>query len=789
MFKRMSISNKIAVYFILIVGLSIGAIVLFINTYIYTNFQNVIKINTRDKGFENSKILNNLIDRSKQFVSQVNNFPLIGESIFDGKNPANRNESLDTYNYLSYLIERMVVDDDYKLNAGFRFFRPDGTIIGKIGTFHPGDLRDVEEGIFTLTKQTQKLQSELTIDRDKGYVVSWSADVITHKSKMIAIVLGGFVIVPSSLQRFYPETSEVTIATRDFIYDTTFRDLVYERAYYKENYMNQDIIDLAFDYIGDGKIGNGLKLTEKQEIRQNSDLTYFNEVKKDLLKLLDNGVNINFEEDKSQDNNKPQVSKIIEDGKFMSMYIPYFSIDGNTKLVLISHNRIDNLEGIISQIILFSIIATVIAIVISIILIRFIAHSIGRKVAYISDILLTASKGDLSIRVDKFKTEDELSVLNTSLNELLMNNSKLISYVKLYNKRFYKANKQLNLHLKDIEVSIEQLKEKIMITLDYNTEEEEFLNKFMETVEETIAGFNRIYSVLRVQQSFADTMKGTMNNITDSIKTINIVTNESKEVTEELKQSATVISNSTKELLESISGIEEGSKEIQDIVSLISNIAEQTNMLAMNASIEAAHAGSSGKGFGVVADEIRTLAENSTSQAKEIKKVLKDIIKRISDAVEISKRNESNTVKITQTVDKVYNTNIDVSKIIDQQIESMKSIEKEISASLEVTNEVSDYSKEQNKKINQFKEEINVLIDKMKNVKMAMDKEVKESENTIKIIISMKEVRKENMVIRTKLEDSINKFKVAEDGFDKEQTNDNEIDMESKLITEKEPKN
>jgi methyl-accepting chemotaxis protein len=307
----------------------------------------------------------------------------------------------------------------------------------------------------------------------------------------------------------------------------------------------------------------------------------------------------------------------------------------------------------------------------------------------------------------------------------------------------------------------------------------------MDTVEETIAGFNRIYSVLRVQQSFADTMKGTMLNITDRIKSINSVTNEAKEVTEELQQSAAVISSSTKELLKSISGIEEGSKEIQDIVSLISNIAEQTNMLAMNASIEAAHAGSSGKGFGVVADEIRTLAENSTSQAKEIRKVLKDIIKRIFDAVEISKRNEINTIKITETVDKVYNTNIEVSKMVDQQIESMKSIEKEISSSLEVTNEVSDYSKEQNKKINQFKEEINVLIEKMKNVKMAMNQEVKESENTINIIISMKDVRKENMIIRTKLEDSINKFKVDTDRFEKEISDENDIDLENILIEKK----
>ncbi len=777
MFRNISISNKLTIYFILIVGLSVGAIVVFINTYIYANFKDVIDINTRDKAFENAQVMNNLIDRSNQFVAQVNNYPLIGETISRGENPTSR-QSVQTYDYLRFLIDRMVVEGEHKLNSGFRFFKPDGTFIGKLGTFHPGDLRDIEKGIFNLTKQTRKIQSEITVDRDKGYVVSWSADLITHNGKTVAVVIGGFVIIPSSLMNFYPEISEVTLASKDKIYDTTFRDRVYERPYYEESYMNQDMIELAFQFIEESKIGNGLKLTDNQKIKQSSNPEYFDEVKKDLLQLMDQGVMVQYEalEDTQQS------TRLVKEGKFKSLYIPYYSIDGNTKLVLISHNRIDNLENIIGQIIFFSAIATLIAIIISVVVIRLIAHTIGKKITYLSGILLTASKGDLSVRVEKFKTSDELTKLNTSLNKLLTNNSMLISNVKINNKRFYKTNNKLNLYLNDIETSTTQLKEKIMVTLDYNKEESDFLNMFMDTVEDTIAGFNRIYSVLRVQQSFADTMKQTMTTITESIQTIYRTTDEARRVSEELKGSAALISSSTKELLESITGIESGSKQIQDIVDIISNIADQTNLLAMNASIEAAHAGSSGKGFGVVADEIRNLAENSTEQAKEIRKVLKDIVNRISNSVNISRKNEANTEKMLETIDKVYKTNIEVSEIIDKQNDSIKSIEKEVSASLEVTNEVSDYSKQQNKKINQFKEEINILIQKMKNVKKAMDKEVEESEKTIKTISSMKEVRKENMAIRKILDNSINKFIVSNNDL-----KDDDIEIDQDIYQETNP--
>ncbi|UYL09927.1 methyl-accepting chemotaxis protein [Bdellovibrio sp. SKB1291214] len=150
--------------------------------------------------------------------------------------------------------------------------------------------------------------------------------------------------------------------------------------------------------------------------------------------------------------------------------------------------------------------------------------------------------------------------------------------------------------------------------------------------------------------------------------------NEAKNLSGEAQVRATEGKNKVQNLIVSMNDIASSSRKIEEITGVIDDIAFQTNLLALNAAVEAARAGEQGKGFSVVAEAVRALAQRSAISAKEITELIKESVEKINHGCEVAESSGNALNQIVTTVEKVNQLNTEVSSASAEQSQGISQI-------------------------------------------------------------------------------------------------------------------
>ena len=200
-----------------------------------------------------------------------------------------------------------------------------------------------------------------------------------------------------------------------------------------------------------------------------------------------------------------------------------------------------------------------------------------------------------------------------------------------------------------------------------------------------------------------------------------VVDNGSSNITKVIERFGAV-QNTIETTGKSISKLNERSQEISEIVGLITKIADQTNLLALNAAIEAARAGEAGRGFAVVADEVRKLAESSSSSAEKISQIIKEIQTDTENVVSSSQDSFEESKVVLGLADKMhagYNEIVEAIKGMNQQVEQIVATSEETAASAE---EITAGTQEQSAAITEIATSAQGMADHAKSLKTEISK-------------------------------------------------------------------
>ncbi len=192
------------------------------------------------------------------------------------------------------------------------------------------------------------------------------------------------------------------------------------------------------------------------------------------------------------------------------------------------------------------------------------------------------------------------------------------------------------------------------------------------------------------QSSVINETSAAIEQMTASIRNINGVTRDRQGAVRELSKSTDDGRNIVSASSKSMGAVESSTGAILDIVNVISAVAAQTNLLAMNAAIEAAHAGEAGRGFAVVADEIRKLSEQTSKSVKAVTDTVKGTIRDIRAAADNNDRAVRSFETIAKEAELVSGAMQEIIDGLDELSKGTDEINRGVSDSVTSTNELRD---------------------------------------------------------------------------------------------------
>lgn len=384
--------------------------------------------------------------------------------------------------------------------------------------------------------------------------------------------------------------------------------------------------------------------------------------------------------------------------------------------------------------------------------------SIIKPLDRLRDNMDKGSTGDLNISIDSTR-KDEIGMMSQTFNDFIEHLKSMLVSVKESVHHARGMTGKLESASERSSSSLEEIRANIEYMMNKTGHLDNELGKLTALANEVNSYAASVSNNSRSQARDINNSSASIEEMTSSIQSVARTAEEKMEIVANLKEMASSGEREMTETIEIITRITESTNLIMGMLDVINNIASQTNLLAMNAAIEAAHAGDAGKGFAVVADEIRKLSEDTTNHSREISNSLKEIIDYIHVSEKAAGKTGDHLKNIVQGVNDVSLGMLEVKNSMGELSEGSGQILSALSSLIDSSSEVKTSSQVMTDKMQAINDSFNNVSMISRDNKNGMEEVTKGVNEIFASVMEVSEAGRENSRNIKGLEELVNRFK------------------------------
>ena len=374
-------------------------------------------------------------------------------------------------------------------------------------------------------------------------------------------------------------------------------------------------------------------------------------------------------------------------------------------------------------------------------------------------VLGKVAQGDLTDRI-QVKWRNEIGQILTSLNTAIDHSHSMLSVLHNEVDKMKAVGSDLSSNMEETAAAIRQIGGNVMNVKEKAITQSASVTETVATVEQINGKLNRLVQGIETQTENISESSAVITHMAENTVRISKTLEESNALIKTVYGQTKLGKDGARTANEVVTQIAERSEALLEASQVIQNIASQTNLLAMNAAIEAAHAGEAGKGFAVVADEIRKLAEESNTQGKQIGVVIKESTEIIGRLTEAGAQAEKTFIDVYESVSKISEKEDLIVQVMYEQETNGKQVLEAIKKINDVTAEVSSGSAEMLEGGNQIAVEMRKLADITRETTDSMNEIASGAEQITNAVEEVNEITQKNKVSIENLANEVGKFKL-----------------------------